>query len=173
LPEHPTQLALTQWRRRVLGLAAAALLVASVIGLLVLPTGASSAEDVVPAGNRVDAQVAVGTAQVMVLSTDGRLHLLVAYHRDEGWHGAEVQPPPPDTAVAWAATRGGSGVPALSAVYGRADAARVQVEWADGQKADAPVVRRTWVIARPGHVRSAKVTMLGADGTVVNTIKGP
>jgi hypothetical protein len=173
LAERASQLVLTPRRERVLGFTVAALLVAAVVGLLVLPTGASSAAAVGPAEERVEATATVRGARVMVLSRRGRIHLFVAYERNGGWHGVEVQAPPADSAVAWAATRGGSGVPPLSAVYGRATASRVQVQWADDSKTDAAVANGTWLVTRPGHVRSKSVTVLAADGTVVSTIQGP
>jgi hypothetical protein len=173
LTDRATQLVLTPRRRRVLGMVAAALAVAAIVGLVVLPTGASSANAVLPPGNRVEATADVRGARVMVLSRAGRFRLFVAYERNGGWHGIEIEPPPADSAMAWAATRGGSGVPPLSAVYGRATAARVRVEWADGSKTDAAVTGGTWLVTRPGHVRSKLVTVLAADGTVVSTLNGP
>lgn len=173
LPDHPNQLALTPRRVRLLGLVAAAIVVFAGVGLVVMPTGASSAADVVPDGERVRSTAVVRDARVMLLMRNDTLHLLVAYRRDGGWHGVPVAPPPADSAAAWAATRGGTGVPAMSAVYGRADAARVKVAWADGTTNEVPIVRDTWLVARPGHVRSESVTVLAADGTVVSTIDGP
>jgi hypothetical protein len=168
------RLSLTPGRRRALSLAVAALFVAGVVGLIGLPTGALSASEVVPDGERVLVTATVQGARVMVVERGDQVHLLVAYHRDEGWHGVEVQSPPPDTAVAWAATKGGSGVPALSAVYGRSStAARVQIVWADGRKADVAVADRAWLVTRPGHVRSKSVTELTGDGTVVSMVEGP
>jgi hypothetical protein len=173
LAERATQLVLTPRRRRVLGMAAAAVVVAAIVGLFVMPTGASSAAAVVPEGERIEATATVRAARVMVLSRAERFHLFVAYERDGGWRGVEIEPPPPDSAMAWAATRGGSGLPPLSAVYGRSDAARVRVEWADGSKTDATVTGGTWLVTRPGHVRSKVVTLLAADGAVVSTLAGP
>ena len=168
-----TEPTLTPPRRRVLGLAAAALFVAGVVGLVMLPTGASSAAAVVPDGSRVEATATVRGARVMVLSRGARVHVFVAYERNGGWHGVEVEAPPPDSAVAWAATRGGSGVPALSVVYGRTPAARVQVTWADGSKTDGAIKGDAWLVTRPGHVRSSSVTVFAADGAVVSTVEGP
>ncbi|MEY2569640.1 MAG: hypothetical protein QOE35_4169 [Actinomycetota bacterium] len=102
------------------------------------------------------------------------MQILVAYHRDEGWHGVEVPAPPARSAAAWAATRGGAGVPALSVVYGRADGARVKVEWIDGQLTETTVgADHAYLLARRGHVRSKSVSALGADGAVLSTVKGP
>jgi hypothetical protein len=173
LAAHSTPLAFTPRRERLLGFAAAALVVASVVGLVRLPTGVSSVEAVVPAGQRVETSAVVRNARVLLLSRDHTLHVLVVYRRDGGWHGVEVHPPPPDSAAAWAATRGGTGVPAMSAVYGRAATGRVRVTWADGTTNEVPVVRGTWLVARPGHTRSKSVTVLGVDGAVVSTIDGP
>lgn len=157
------------------GAATVILFVASLVALVTLPTGASSADAVVPKGARVAAREPVGSARVLLLSQGKQLRLLVAYERDEGWHGAEVAAPPADAAAAWAATRGGAGVPALSAVYGRTDTgARVKVTWADGQIGES-LVRpdRTFLVVRPGHARSGSVAILGADGAVISTIEGP
>jgi hypothetical protein len=173
LAEPSTQLAFTPRRVRLLGLAATAIAVAAVVGLLLLPTGASSAAAVVPDGEKVEMTAVVRDARVMLLERNHTLHLLVAYEGDGGWKGVEVHPPPPDSAAAWAASRGGTGVPALSAVYGRAAAARVRIEWADGTVNEVPVARGVWLVARAGHVPSKSVTILAADGAVVSTIDGP
>jgi hypothetical protein len=160
--------------RLLLGLAAGALFVASLIGLTTLPTGADSAADVVPPGSRTTASVPVEDARVLLVERGGRAHIVVAYRRDEGWHAVNVPPPPAGSAAAWAATRGGSGVPALSAVYGKTDGAKVKVEWADGKTADATVGSdHTYLVVRPGHVRSKSVSVLGADGALLSTVEGP
>lgn len=167
--------ALTSRWTRGLGLASAALLVASVVGVVAQPSGAASADDVVPDGARVAARAPVGDARVMVLARGSQRVLLVAYERDDEWHKVEVAPPPARSAAAWAATRGGRGVPALSAVYGRTEADIVRVEWADGGNTPDVTARPdgTFLVARPGHVRSKSVMMLAADGTVVSTVDGP
>lgn len=167
--------ALTARWARTLGLAAAALLVASVVGFVAQPSGAASADDVVPDGARVVARAPVGNARVMVLARGSQRVLLVAYERDEEWHKVEVAPPPRRSAAAWAATRGGHGVPALSAVYGRTDADVVRVEWSDGRTTPDMTARPdgTFLVTRRGHVRSKSVMMLAADGTVVSTVDGP
>ena len=153
---------------------AAAILVASVAGLVALPEGAASADDVVPDGARVTARAPVAGARVMVVAVGSQRRLLVAYERDDAWHSVEVAPPDARSAAAWAATRGGRGVPALSAVYGRTDAERVQVTWADGETGDvATRPDGTFLVTRPGHVRSKMVTMLAEDGSVVSTVDGP
>lgn len=144
------------------------------MGSFSLPTGASSADDVVPEGARVAARAPVAGARVMLLSQADRLQLLVAYKGDAGWHGVEVAPAPPRSAAAWAATRGGAGVPALSAVYGRTDGARVQVAWADGKTAEAVAGSGgVYLVARAGHVRSESVTVLAPDGSVLSKVEGP
>jgi hypothetical protein len=169
----PRHVVTARWRQ-VLALAAAALLLASLVGLAALPTGAASAEEVVPHDARVAARTSVGGALVLLLARDARVQILVAYHRDEGWHGVAVPAPPARSAAAWAATRGGGGVPALSVVYGRTDGARIRVEWVDGQTADAAAgPDHAYLVARRGHVRSKSVSSLGADGAVLSTVKGP
>lgn len=158
-----------------MGLAAAALLVASVVGLVTQPEGASSADDVVPDDARIAARAPVKNARVMVLARGSQRLLLVAYERDDEWHKVEVAPPPARSAAAWAATKGGRGVPALSAVYGRTEADIVRVEWSDGGTTPDVTARPdgTFLVTRPGHVRSKSVMMLAADGTVISTVDGP
>jgi hypothetical protein len=159
---------------RVLAAASAVLLVVSLIGLASLPAGASSPRGVVPDGRRVAASTSVRGVRVMVLSSSGRLNLLVAYEGEKGWHGVEVDPAPRNAVAAWAATQGAGDVPALSAVYGRAEGARVRVEWADGETAEAPAATDgTYLVARPGRVRSEHVTVLGGDGAVLTEVDGP
>jgi hypothetical protein len=150
------------------------LLVAALVGLASVPTGADTPQGTVPDGRRVAASTSVGDVEVMVLSTTARLNLLVAYHGEKGWHGIAVDPAPPGAVAAWAATRGGGEVPALSAVYGRATGAEVRVRWADGQTAVAGTASDgTYLAARPGLVRSSRVTVLGDDGAVLSEVKGP
>jgi hypothetical protein len=154
--------------------AAAGLLVVALIGLASLPTGASTATGTVPDGSRLASSTRVEDVRVMVLSNGGRLNLLVAYEGDKGWHGVEVEPAPRGAVAAWAATRGAGDVPALSAVYGRADGARVRVRWADGRTDDATTESDgTYLIARTGRVRSDHVTVLGEDGAAVTEVDGP
>ena len=159
---------------RLLAASTSLLLVLSLVGLASLPTGASTATGVVPDGHRVAASAGVGEVRVMVLSASGRLGLLVAYEGEKGWHAVEVDPAPLGAVAAWAATRGAGEVPALSAVYGRAEGARVRVQWADGQLAEVSTATDgTYLVARPGRVRSAQVTVLGGDGAVIVEVEGP
>jgi hypothetical protein len=154
--------------------AAATQLVAALVGLAGLPTGAATAAATVPEGGRVAASVPVAGVRVMVLSTSGRLSLLVAYSGEKGWHGIEVDPAPAGSVAAWAATVGSREVPALSAVYGRAQGGRVRVDWADGRVAETDTAADgTYLVARPGRVRSAHVSVLGEDGVVVTAMDGP
>jgi hypothetical protein len=159
---------------RVLLLAAAAVLAAALVGLASVPTGAETVQGTVPDGRRIAASAPVAGVRVLVLSSGQRLSLLVAYRGEKGWHGVAVDPAPANALAAWAATRGGGDVPALSAVYGRATGARVQVRWADGRVADAtPASDGTYLVARPGLVRSRHVTVLGDDGAVLTEVAGP
>jgi hypothetical protein len=159
--------------RAVLG-AALVVLVAGLVGLAGLPTGAVSAAATVPDGERIAASTEVADIRVMVLSTGGRLNLLVAYHGEKGWHGVEVDPAPVGAVAAWAATAGSNQVPALSAVYGRVQGSRVRIRWADGRTADATTAADgTYLVARPGRVRSAHVSVLGEDGAAVADMDGP
>ena len=154
--------------------AAGVLLAAALIGLASLPTGAATPQGTVPEGSRLAASSRVGDARVMVLSARGRLNLLVAYRGEKGWHGVEVDPTPPGTVAAWAATRGGGEVPALSAVFGRATGTRVRVRWRDGQSVEVtPEPDGTYLVARRGLVRSAQVLVLGDDGAVLVEVPGP
>jgi hypothetical protein len=173
LAAHLSRLDLTPRRQRAVGLAAAAVLVAAVVGLVALPTGASSAEAVVPRGDHIESRAKVGPARILVVTRKGQLRLLVAYRRGEGWRHVEVAPPPARAAAAWAATRGGAGVPALSVVYGRTDGVRVRVVWADGTSDERPVTGGVFLLARAGHVRSKTVAIMAADGTVQSTVAGP
>lgn len=159
---------------RIVQLAAAVLLAAALVGLASVPTGADTPQGTVPDGRRVAASTRVGNVRVMVLSTRARLNILVAYRGEKGWHGVAVDPAPPGALAAWAATRGGGDVPALSAVYGRATGAEVRVEWADGRTATTKTASDgTYLVARPGLVRSAQVTIVGDDGAVLSQVKGP
>ena len=154
--------------------AATLLLAAALVGLAGLPTGADTPQGTVPEGSRVAASTRLGDVRVMVLSARSRLNMLVAYHGEKGWHGVEVDPAPPGTVAAWAATRGGGEVPSLSAVYGRATGTRVRVRWRDGQTVEAtPASDGTYLVARRGLVRSAQVLVLGDDGSVLVEVPGP
>ena len=159
---------------RVLLGAVVLLLLAALVGLASLPAGADSAAGVVPPGRRVAASAPVAGARVLLLSDAGRLNVLVAYKGDKGWHGIGVDPAPRGSLAAWTATRGGQGVPALSAVYGRADGGHVRVKWADGRVAETTTASDgTYLLARPGHVRSSSVSVLGDDGAVLTEVEGP
>jgi hypothetical protein len=128
----------------------------------------------VPDGRRVAASTHVDDVRVMVLSTRSRLNILVAYRGEKGWHAVAVDPAPPGALAAWAATRGGGDVPALSAVYGRATGAQVRVAWADGRTAVTKTASDgTYLVARPGLVRSSHVTVVGDDGAVLSEVEGP
>jgi hypothetical protein len=154
--------------------AAGLVLVVALVGLASLPTGADTPQGTVPEGSRVASSARVGDVRVMVLSSRARLNMLVAYHGEKGWHGVEVDPAPPGTVAAWAATRGGGEVPSLSAVYGRATGTRVRVRWRDGETVETtPQPDGTYLVARPGLVRSAQVLVLGDDGSVLVEVPGP
>ena len=154
--------------------AAALLLALALVGLASVPTGADTPQGTVPDGRRVAATARVGEVRVMVLSGRSRINLLVAYRGEKGWHGVAVDPAPPGAVAAWAATRGGGDVPALSAVYGRATGAKVRVRWADGEtRVTTTALDGTYLAARSGMVRSSSVTVLGDDGAVLNEVKGP
>jgi hypothetical protein len=165
----------TQRQERALGLVIAVLLVLGVVGLARTPGGASSAAGTVDDGATITTQTSIGSARLLLVEHKGRLQLIVAHRRDGRWFGVDVDPPPADAAAAWAATRGGGGVPPLSAVYGRSrGSAGVKVTWADGRS--TPVVPErdgSWLVARTGHVRSRQVTVTDAAGTVLTEIKGP
>ena len=149
-------------------------LVVGLIGLAALPTGAATADGVVPRDARVAARAAVGDARVLLLSERGRLRVLVAYPDDKGWFGVGVRRPPPTASVAWAATRGTDDIPALTVLYGRLDGARVLVRWEDGATQETAVATDgTFLAARDGQVRSTAVEALGPDGSVLTRVDGP
>jgi hypothetical protein len=159
---------------RAVLIAAGVLLVVALIGLASLPTGAATANGTVPDGRRVAAAATVSDVRVMLLSSSRRLGLLVAYEGEKGWHGVEVDPAPRGAVAAWAATTGAGDVPALSAVYGQADGVKVRVRWSDGRTNEVTTESDgTYLIVRPGRVRSDHVTILGEDGAVVTEVEGP
>jgi hypothetical protein len=166
----------TARQRRLLGAVVAVLLVAGVVGLASIPSGASSPAGTVSNSARITARTSVGAARLLLVTEGGRLQLVVAHRRHGDWFGVPVDRPPADSAAAWAATRGGGGVPPLSAVYGRAQraAAGVHVTWTDGRASDiVPARDGSWLVAREGHVRSRQVTVTDAAGAVLSDIKGP
>jgi hypothetical protein len=160
----------------VVGALVAVLLVAGVVGLITTPSGASSPAGTVGGSARITARASVGAARLLLVTEGGRLQLVVAHRRHGDWFGVQVDRPPADSAAAWAATRGGGGVPPLSAVYGRAQqaGAAVRVTWTDGRGSDVvPAKDGSWLVAREGHVRSRQVTVTDAAGAVLSDIKGP
>jgi hypothetical protein len=148
-------------------------IVAALVAFASMPTGAATRDAVVPADARVAATGAVGDARVLLLSQRGRLRLLVAYHRSKGWFGVPVAPAPQGSPVAWAATRGSSVVPSLSAVYGRTDGSPVgvqlRVRWADERQTLAtPASDGAYLVVRRGRVRVADVSVVAADGSATS-----
>jgi hypothetical protein len=161
-------------QQRLLGIVIAVLLVGGVIGATRTPAGASSVQGTVPDGAHVTVTKSVDAARILLVDEKGQLQLVVAHRHDGRWFGVEVDPPPTGSAAAWAATRGGGGVPSLSAVYGRSQGSGVRVTWADGRSTTvAPARDGSWLVARTGHVRSRQVTVTDASGAVVSEIKGP
>ena len=161
--------------RRLVLVAAGVELVAALVSLAALPTGAATPEAVVPGGARVAATTPVGgDARVLLLSDRGRLRVLVAYRGEKGWFAVPVKPPPRTASVAWAATSGGGRIPALSLVYGRLDGARVRVHWNGGATQEtAAAPDGTFLVAKRSRLRSAAVEAVAADGAVLTRVEGP
>jgi hypothetical protein len=159
---------------RPLAVSIAVVLGAALVGLASLPTGASRADAVVASDSRVAGRAHVGDATVLLISKAGRLGVVVAYRDDKGWFGVPVEAAPRDATLAWAATRGGGQVPALSSVYGRVDGASVDVRWADGRVSRASTATDgTFVVARRGRVRAGSVVVRATGGDVVSEVRGP
>ena len=158
----------------VLAGACALLFVAALLALTFADAGEGSLEDVVPAGARVVARRPVDGVTVLLVSRRDRLQVVVAHKERGGWFATRVDPAPAGASASWIATRGEGPVPALSAVYGRSVGTDVAVDWADGRsdttRAEAG---DPFLVVREGHRRSVKVTMKGADGTVVAEVAGP
>ena len=152
----------------------AALLVAGLVGLAALPTGSTSPATAVPSDARVSSSRTVGPVRVLLLSRRGRLQVLIAYHQAKGWFGVPVDPAPPGAVAAWTATRGSKTIPALSAVYGRTEAATARVTWRDG-RVDTTAVGRdgNYLVVRRGRAVGGKVELLKGDGSVLTTVQGP
>jgi len=152
----------------------AALLVAGLIGLAALPTGSSSPATAVPSDARLSFSRTVGPVRVLLLSRRGRLQVLIAYHQAKGWFGVLVDPAPPGALAAWTASRGSASIPALSAIYGRTEAATARVTWRDG-RIDTTAVGRdgNYLVVRRGRTAAIKVELLNQDGTVATTVQGP
>jgi hypothetical protein len=165
-------------RRRLTALVAAVALGLALAGLVFVgasPTGAPTADDVVPAGSRVAARAEVGGAVVMVTAEGTGRSLVVAHRGAKGWFGAHAPRPEPGAPVAWTSSEGGGGVPALSAVYGRtAGAARVEIVWSDGRRQRQPAGSDgTWLAVRRGRVAVRTVRILGAGGVVIEQVRVP
>lgn len=163
------------WRRPLLlAVASGLLLVAALVALAVVEPGEDSVDAVVPDGARVVGRQRVDEANVLLVKEGDRLQVVVAHKERGGWFATEVDPAPSSASAAWVATRGDGPVPALSAVYGRSVGTRVTVQWADGGSSEATAASGDpFLIVRPGHQRSQKVTMLGPDGAVVAEVSGP
>jgi hypothetical protein len=159
---------------RTLAASIAIVLAAALVGLAALPTGATRADAIAPVSSRVAGSVPLGDVRVVLLSDGGRLRIAVAYRDDKGWFSVRGTTPPGDAAVAWTATRGGGPVPPLSAVYGRAEGATVEVRWVDGRVSrTTPATGGTFVVARRGHVRSQVLLVRAANGDVTDRVEGP
>lgn len=163
-------------RRRplLLAIACAVLLIVALVALAVVEPGGDSVDAVVPDGARIVRRQRIDDANVLLVSEGDRLQVVVAHKERGGWFATEVDPAPPTASAAWVATRGDGPVPALSVVYGRSVGTRVTVQWADGASGAANAATGDpFLIVRPGHQRSQKVTMLGPDGSIVAEVTGP
>ena len=150
-----------------------AVLLAALIAFASIPTGAPTAAGVAPPDGRVVVQQAVGDASVLVVARPETLQLLVAVHKQKGWFGLRVADTAPD-GIAWASTGGAHGVPALSAVFGRAAGTTVRIRWSDGQETVAAVQSDgTFLGARGGVERSIGVAILNGSGAIVRQVAGP
>lgn len=165
---------LLQRRPLVLAVACAVLLVIALVALAVVDPGEDSVDAVIPDGARIVQRQQIDDANVLLVREGDRLQVVVAHKERGGWFATEVDPAPSTASAAWVATRGDGPVPALSAVYGRSVGTKVTVQWADGRTGEASAAAGDpFLIARPGHQRSRKVTMLGPDGAVVAEVSGP
>jgi len=150
-----------------------ATLAAAIIAYASIPTGAPSAAGVVPADGRLVVEQPVAGARAIVAARPQTLQLIVAVHRQKGWFGLRVADTPAD-GIAWASTAGAHAVPALSAVFGRADGVSVRVRWADGVVQTALVQSDgVFLASRTGSARSLAVTILDAKGATVREVPGP
>ena len=150
-----------------------AVLLAGLIAFASIPTGAPSPAGVAPADGRVVVQQAVAGASALVVARPETLQLLVAVHKAKGWFGLRVADTAPD-GIAWASTAGARGVPALSAVFGRATGATVRIRWSDGTETIATVQSDgTFLAARAGVERSVSVAILNVSGGIVRQVAGP
>lgn len=159
-------------RRRFLALAGGLVFGLVLAGLVVVggaPTGARTAEGVLPPGDRVAARAGVGDVVVMVVAHGTERYLVVAHRGAKGWFGLRPPRPQPGAPVAWTATPGNGTVPALSAAYGRAaGGSRAVVTWADGRTQVARVaLDGTWLAARAGRVALREAKVVDARGDVV------
>ncbi len=151
--------------------------VAVFLGALVayasIPTGTPTAAGVVPPDGRVVVQQAAGGARALVVSRPQTLQLLVAVHKQKGWFGLRVA----DTAqdgIAWASTAGAEGVPAMSAVFGKATGSSVRIRWADGREQTVQTASDgVFLAVRTGTVRSLSLSILNASGGIVREVAGP
>jgi hypothetical protein len=82
-------------------------------------------------------------------------------------------PAPAGAQTGWTMTSGSGPVPAVSTAYGATTAARVRVEWIDGQIRDVtPLADGSWLTARPGQIPVQRIDLLDAAGRVTQTVVG-
>ena len=162
-------------RERVLGVAVVVLVGAGLVAIASFPTGSPTAAGVVPADGRLAVQQRLGDARALLVSRAGNLELHVAYRTHKGWLGVVSKRAEGDTLATWSGTRGvDDRIPALSAVFGRADGTEVRVRWADGRTARAPTaVDGTYLVARQGRVASELVEVLDDRGRPTMALPGP
>lgn len=146
----------------------------SLVWLASLPTGAGSPAGTVAAGSRLAVSAKLTGTEVLVVSTRGALSIQVAYAGPKGWLAAPLRAAPSNAVAAWAGTRGGGTIPAMSVVYGRAPGTAVAVTWADGRRTN---VRTTsdgvYVAVRDQFVASAHVRVLDRVGQTLLELDGP
>ena len=150
-----------------------ATLAAAIIAYASIPTGASSPAGVVPRDGRLVVEQPAGSARAIVAARPQTLQLIVAVHKPKGWFGLRVADTSTD-GFSWASTAGARGVPALSAVFGKADGASVRVRWADGTQTTAVVQSDgVFLAVRMGRIRSLSLAILDARGRILKEVPGP
>ena len=159
--------------RRVLWALTLATLAAAIIAYASVPTGAATPVGVVPHDGRLVVEQPAGAARALVAARPQTLQLIVAVHKQKGWFGLRVADAAAD-GVAWASTAGARDVPALSAVFGRAEGASVLIRWADGEEQTATVQSDgVFLAVRTGRVRSLSLTIRNGSGGTVREVAGP
>jgi len=157
---------------RGLAAAIAGTFCAGVVAIAAEPTGATTAAGVIPSSSRLADDVPIANVHVLLVDTaDERLGVVVAYRGRKGWLSVQPMPAPPATQAAWTTTAGHGPVPALSMTYGQTSAARVRVQWWDGEVSDiTPQTDGSWLAVRSGAAGVERVDLVDAAGKVVGSV---